>query len=307
MKLGIKVSLDRNSSADITATRPAMAEVWFNVTKKDDYTNLFDFMKRRPMDVGLHYWGALPNGILTNIAYPDADIIKPSLELMKATIDVAAHNHFTYVNVHTDMRALVNVNFATLNVSVASEPADLDMCTRTFTENITRLNEYAGDRGVLLTVETIPQRDTASWSVNRTRTGVINLHQLPITVQLELGHRGFAIANDFCHTACNMISDDRGAVWRFLYKTTKVLAPATRLIHLGFTVPPYNGVDIHDSLENPVLNTDAAIPDKTEMIKLLKLFQNRNDMFILVEPKKDHVKNYILARGILEKAGVLTE
>lgn len=307
MKLGIKVSLGRNSSADITATRPAMAEVWFNITKKDDYNALFDIMKRRPMDVGLHYWGALPSGLLTNIAYPDANIINPSLALMKATIDVAARNHFTYVNIHTDMRVLVNVNFTTLNVSVASEPADLDMCTRTFTENVTRLKKYADGRGVLLTVETVPQRDTASWSVNRTRTGVINLHQLPITVQLELATRGFAIANDFCHTACNMISDDRGAVWRFLYKTTKVLAPATRLIHLGFTVPPYNGVDIHDSLDNPVLKTNAAIPDKTEMIKLLKLFQNRDDLRILVEPKKDHIKNYILARGILEKAGVLTE
>lgn len=307
MKLGIKVSLDRDSAADIIATRSAMAEVWFNVTKKDDYNTLFDFMKRQPMDVGLHYWGALPNGILTNIAYPDPAIIKPSLELMKATIDIAARNNFAYVNVHTDMRALVNVNFSSMSVSVVSEPADIDICTRTFTENISLLKKYADGRGVLLTVETIPQRDTASWSVNRTRTEVINLYQLPITVQLELGHRGFAIANDFCHTACNVISDDHGVIWRFVYKTTKVLAPATRLIHLGFTVPPYNGVDIHDSLDNPVLNTNAAIPDKTEMIKLLKIFQNRDDMWILVEPKKDHVKNYILARGILENAGVLTK
>jgi hypothetical protein len=307
MKLGMKVSLDRDSAADIIATRPAMIEVWFNVIKKDDYNALFCFVKHQPMDVGLHYWGALPNGLLTNIAIPDPAIVKPSLALMKATIDIAARNHFAYVNVHTDMRVLVNVNFTTMKVSVASEPADINICTRTFTENITLLKKYADKRGVLLTIETIPQRDTTSWSVNRTRTGVIDLKQLPITVQLELGSHGFAIANDFCHTACNMISDDRDVVWRFLYKTTRTLAPATRLIHLGFTVIPYNGVDFHDSLDNPVLETIDAIPNNKQMIELLTLFPNRDDVWILVEPKTDHVKNYFLARGILEKAGVLTE
>jgi hypothetical protein len=226
---------------------------------------------------------------------------------MKATIDVASRNHFTYVNVHTDMRALLNVNFTTMNVSVASEPAEMDMCTRTFMENIIDLKKYSDDRGVLLTIETVPQRDTASWSVNRNRTAVIDLFELPMSVQMELGNRGFAIANDFCHTACNLISDDRGAVWRSLYDMTGTMAHATQLIHLGFIVPPYNGVDNHDSLDNPALDTNDAIPNKKQMIELLKLFQNRDDVWILVEPKEDHVKNYFLVRGILEKSGVLTE
>jgi len=118
---------------------------------------------------------------------------------------------------------------------------------------------------------------------------------------------GFAIANDFCHTACTMISDNRDAIWRYLYTMTQTLALATRLIHLGFVVPPYNGVDNHDSLDNPILNTDAAIPNKTEMIELLQLYRNRDYMWILVEPKTDHVNNYFLARGILKNAGVLTK
>jgi hypothetical protein len=218
---------------------------------------------------------------------------------MKATIDVAARNHFAYVNVHTDMRALLNVNFTTMSVSVASEPADLAVCTRIFFENIAILKKYADDRGVLLTIETVPQRDTTDWSVTRARSGIIDLKQLPITVQLELGKRGFSIANDFCHTACNMISDDRGAIWTFLYDTTKALAPATRLIHFGFVVPPYNGVDLHDSLDNPVLDTADAIPNKKQMIELLKLFGNRDDVWILVEPKENHVKNYFLAQKII--------
>ncbi len=305
MKLGIKVSLNRNSASEIAATHPAMAEVWFDATRADDYSNLFSYLKREPMEVGLHYWGALQSGLLTNIAYPDPSITKPSLALMCATIDTAAQNRFAYVNIHTDMQILLNVNFNTMNVSVASKPAKTDICIANFLDNVSKLKTYADSRGIMLTVETVPQRDTTIWRSNRDRTQVVTFYQLPITVQLHLGALGFAIANDFGHTACNMISDDRNKVWRFLYDTTKTLSTATHLIHLSFVVAPYNGVDNHDTLANPVLDTSDAIPNKQEMIKLLKLFKNRNDVWILVEPKTDHVKNYFLARGILEKAGVL--
>ena len=194
-----------------------------------------------------------------------------------------------------------------MQISVTSEPAELDAAKTTFMENVAALKEYADKRGVVLTVETVPQRDRTSWTPGSPRQKTTNLYQLPIDIQLQLARRGFAIANDFCHTACNRISDDRGAVWRFLYDTTKTLAPATRLIHLGFVVPPYNGVDNHDMLDNPVLDTDGAIPNKKQMLELLKLFDKRDDIWILVEPKTDHVKNYFLAREILIKAGVLTK
>jgi hypothetical protein len=307
MKLGIKVSLERNGPEEIIATRPSMVEIWFDATKTDDYGSLFAFVKRQPMDVGLHYWGALPSGLLTNIAYPDPTITKPSLALIRATIDVAARNHFAYVNIHSDMQVLLNVNFDYTKVSIASEPANRAICTKTFLENSTSLRQYADDHGVVLTVETVPLREMIDWNANRNSAEIIDPHKLPMDVSLTLGAHGFALANDFGHTACNMISDNPGAVWQFLHTTTKALAPTTRLIHLGFIIPPYNGVDFHDSLDNPVLDTNDAIPNKTEMIKLLKLFQNRDDVWILVEPVRDHVKNYFLARGILKKAGVLTK
>lgn len=303
----MKVSSDRNSAQEVTATRPQMVEVWYNATRPDDYSNLFAFLKRQPLDTGLHYWGVLPNGLLTNIAYPDPNIWKPSLALIRATIDTAARNHFSYVNIHTDMRALLNVNFSSMQISVASKPAQTGICIRTYLENVASIKTYAEGRGIVLTVETIPQRDTTSWKLNRDRRDAVDLYQLPIDVQLELAARRFAIANDFAHTACNVISEDRGAVWRFLYDTTKTLAAATRLIHFGFIIPPYNGVDFHDSLDNQVLNSVNAIPNKKQMMELLKLFDNRDDVWILVEPKADHVKNYFLAKKILLKAGVLTK
>ena len=160
---------------------------------------------------------------------------------------------------------------------------------------------------MLLTVETVPMRDTPTWNLNRDRTEVIDIHQMPVDVHIDLARRGIHIANDICHTACNLITNNRKAIKRFVFDTTKTLAPSTHLIHLGYLVPPYNGVDFHDSLDNPVFDTDDAIPNKNEMVELLKIFTNRDDVYILVEPKTDHIKNYNLARELLEKAGVLTK
>ena len=55
-------------------------------------------------------------------------------------------------------------------------------------------------------------------------------------------------------------------------------------------------------LDNPIIETSAAIPNKNEMIELLKLFKNRQDVWILVEPKDDHIKNFRLAQKLLDQA-----
>jgi hypothetical protein len=302
MKLGIKLAPGNAWKRNVEATHPAMVEIWYNASRPADYDGMFAYLSSRDIDIGLHYWGALPNNILTNISYPDPSVTQPSLALMKATIDVAAMHKCVYVNVHPDLYSLLEVHFDTMDIRVASSPADGNLVRDTFIKNITDLNTYAKSRGVILTVETVPLRDTPTWQPDRDRHEVIDTHQMPIDLHIELARRGVAITNDFSHTACNLISDDRDAVWQFLHDTTRNLAPATRLIHLGFIVPPYNGTDFHDTLANPVLNTNDAIPNKTEMIKLLKFFQNRDDVWILVEPARDHIKNYFLAQKIIARA-----
>lgn len=297
MKLGIKIAPGNAWKRDIEAAHPDMVEIWYNARTPDDYDDIFRYLDDKQIDVGLHFWGQDENGMLAGTSSP----------LVQRTIDIAARHNCVYVNIHPDLYIPLAVDLDTLQIRVAGPEANHNEINEQFIRNVESLQTYAAAKHVILTVETVPMRDTPSWKPYRDRTHVIDIHQMPMDIFIDLTRRNIAIANDFCHTACNLISQDRAAIWRFLYNTTRVLAPATRLIHLGFTVPPYNGVDIHDSLDNPVLNTKAAIPDKTEMIKLLKIFQNRDDMWILVEPKKDHVKNYILARGILENAGVLTK
>jgi hypothetical protein len=71
-------------------------------------------------------------------------------------------------------------------------------------------------------------------------------------------------------------------------------------------IPPYNGTDNHDTFENPIFKTNNAIPNHRQMIELLKLFINRDDVWILAEPKDDHVKNYFIVKKLLEQAGIPT-
>ncbi len=90
MKLGIKVNADRESLARLSDANPEFVEVWFNINAADSYSELFDELKRRRCDVGLHFWGSLEENVSPNIAYPDETIITKSMNLMRRAIDIAA-------------------------------------------------------------------------------------------------------------------------------------------------------------------------------------------------------------------------
>jgi hypothetical protein len=111
-------------------------------------------------------------------------------------------------------------------------------------------------------------------------------------------------ANDFGHTAANCVSDSTKDIWAMLYDVSKTYASKTKLIHIGFLAPPFNGTDFHDHMDNPLLETNQAVPNNQQLIDLFKLFPDRDDVYALVEPMNDHVKNFFLAKTLLEQAGV---
>src|SRR3989344_5773564 len=107
MILGIKVGPNKNSFLDLELTGAPFAEVWFNINRADEYTELFAELKRRKMQVGLHFWGILDGGISASFGYPDQFVLDNSAALVKETIDIAARNTFQYVNIHPGSRAIV--------------------------------------------------------------------------------------------------------------------------------------------------------------------------------------------------------
>ncbi len=302
MKLGIKVNADAKSFDRLSKANPDMAEVWFNANTPETYSELFTELTKRHCDVGLHFWGTVNGTVLPNLAYPDSLVINESMALMKRTIDIAHAHGFQYVNIHPGSSALLSVDFASERYEIVKPPADLDDAIQRFLTNASELHAYATAKNIVFTVETVPLRITDGWYTPDARKTPKQSYELPIAAIVQAASAGIPIANDFCHTAASIITEDASSVWRFIHGMTTLLAPMTRLIHIGFIIPPFNGTDNHDQLDNPLLETDAAVPNTKQLIELLKLFSERPDVWILAEPSNEHVKNYKIVQKLLEIA-----
>ncbi len=288
--------------ADLEATNAPFCEVWFNISQAAEYEPLFAELKRRRMDVGLHFWGSLADGTWANIAHTDASVTDQSLKLMKQSIDIAADHNFQYVNIHPGSRALVAIDFTREKFELKSAPIALETAHELFIIRAKSLHEYAADRNVVFTVETVPSRVTNGWKGAQSRNNPTDIYELPNDSVVGAAQSGIWVANDFGHTPATVISNNRTEVLEYLVSVTKILAPQTRLLHLNYIIPPYNGTDFHDQLDNPLLDTDAAVPNKTEMMALVKPFLHREDVWALVEPSTNHADNYFLMKQLLEKA-----
>lgn len=298
MTLGIKVGPQQQSINAIQQANPPFAEVWFNILQKQSYNDLFTEMKKRRMQVGLHFWGHTDKNIWTNIAYPDKELIATSLKQIQDTIEIAARHSFEYVNIHPSNYALVSIDFETQTFVLVSKPADPHTCEELFFENAHKLREYANHLGVVLTLETIPPRDHNDWNNSNKRNEPLQLYAPDNSLLVKAATQGFTIANDFGHTACTAMNADRQTVLDTVRTMTKMLAPATRLLHLGFIVPPYNGTDFHDHMDTALFESDNAVPNASEMLQLLDLFKDRSDVWALVEPDGRHVENYVFAKKL---------
>jgi len=305
MKLGIKASPEKQSIKDLEETNAPFAEVWFLINKKDNYNDIFSYLAKKKIETGLHFWGLTHDGFIPTLAHNDPSFLRESMSLMKQTIDVAYQHNFSYVNIHPGFRTKVSCDFTKLIFTCRSlYTAPFDQATDCFLESVEQLSAYATERKVILTVETTPIRlQTGSLHDTSQRKSAADFAQYSF-VALPTDKLHFAIANDFGHTAAKCISQETSPVWDFLYKKTAECAPKTRLLHLGFIVPPYNGTDFHEQLDNPVFETPEAVPNKKHMIELLKLFKNRDDVWALVEPNGQHPKNYFLAQKLLADAGL---
>ena len=301
MKLGIKVSLQSYSLSDINQVHPQAAEVWFDISRTQEYSGLFRKLSILRVETGLHFWGSLADGTLVNISYPDKELNKASMNLIKKAIDIAAQNHFVYVNIHPGSQARVKVNFRAMKYLAVDNPTELSGAINRFIDNALMLSEYARSRSVVFTVETVsrlsPLKD---WYNPESRLTPINIYDLPIeAIELSARHK-IAIANDFVHTATHAPSTEPTAIWEFLKAKTQKLLSQTKLIHLGFLIPPFNGVDNHDMLDNPIFNTNRAVPNRTQVKELLSLYKDK-DVWIITEPRANHAKNYLLAQKLLSE------
>lgn len=300
MKLGIKVGTKSNWKTDLESTRPDFCEIWFDSRYPETYDDLFDFLKREKISSGIHFWGATPENILANFGYPDQKILDISLQLAITTIHKAAQQNCVYVNFHPSNRTLTHVNFVTETFTPITEIAPYPQVISNMTESIRILSNEAQIHGIPLLLESVPARDMGGGKANRDITanvGSLSIQEmLPL---LEVPNTYFA--NDFGHTVSGFINPSRKKAVEYLFNIARRLKDKTRLLHIGYIIPPYNGVDYHGTLVNDEFLTDVAIPNRTEVIELLTLYQ-RDDVFALVEPEKDHVSNFQVLQKLITES-----
>lgn len=284
----------------VTDLGASMCEVWFDVTKADTYTEMFSWLTKHNVSLGLHHWGVINGNIKTNVSTQDEHIRDATIEQMKQTIDIGADIGCIYVNAHPGAQEIETIDFTDWKQAmVAGKGTPPDISHRLFLEAATELTEYAHTKGVLLTIESITARESA---INHDRFDTYDPGNMPLPVLEQFAHTGGWFANDISHTGTHFLvsEQDQQIAEKKLMEFASRMAARTRLIHMNLITPPYNGTDSHDGITDADFSQET-FPTKQGVIEFLSLFKGRDDVYIVNEPKKDVAGNYIalaeLAKG----------
>lgn len=303
MKLGIKVGLQGTPFKDLEKTHPDFCEIWFHSGKIAEYEPLCQKIQDLNVNNGLHFWGQLADGTQANLAYPDKEILKQSRDLVKKTIEAAHIHKSAYVNIHPGEARLAKIDFENEQVTPYSQPAELRFCEETLYESVTELASYAQNYEVHLYVESVPRLFVGHpWRGAKGRKNPVDIIQIQIpSFEPLFKIPNVYFTNDIGHTAGNVISEDRGMVKQFLVATTTRLFNQTKLLHVNYLIPPYNGTDYHGSIYYDEFKTNDSVPNQLEMQELLKPFINREDVGALVEPESDPVGNFFALKKLISE------
>lgn len=294
MKLGIKVGLKSHWKADLIATRPDFCEIWFDSRNIEKYDDLFAYLKKEAIPAGIHFWGATPDGTLANLAYPDDTILHTSRELVRKTIEAAAKQQVIYVNLHPCGKLLSRVDFDKETFTPYTEAVAIPSALTILEESLRELTRYAYNQAVSLTLESTALLALGSpWTGKFGRMKPTNIGEFTVSeIELLLRMPKLYFANDFGHSGSNIATSERDEVKRLIFNIARRLASQTKLLHVSYIIPPYNGTDYHGCLYYDEFSTPDAVPNRDEMKQLLKLFNDRDDVYALVEPETDHVRNF---------------
>jgi hypothetical protein len=300
MIAGFKIGL-RDWKEKLEATHPPFVEVYFRIDKIPQYREMFAYLKEHQIKFGLHFWGVLKNHIEPNLLSRHKWIQNQSVMLMQMAIKVAAEHQCVYVNVHPGAlkERMLDLDASVFKIADLPE-TEFEEGRKNLLENVKRLKKITEKYGVLLTYETLPTNCPIKWLAPRGPQNILRAMQCPIEFYEVLMNAGCFLANDFGHTASSIVSDNREEVLKFVVNWTKKLVPATKLIHCNVTLSPFDGVDVHSGLLPEDFAKDT-LPNKEELIELLKIFKNREDVYVLNEPEDRHVENYHALLNLLSQ------
>lgn len=301
MKLGLKVASRVQDIENLQKTKAKFCEIRFVFEQADSFKPLLRYIKKAGIQPNFHFWAAFENNIMANPAAP-GKLGKQTAQAIKETIRLASKYKAGYVVIHPGTTMKNILNQTTPGVQPIETITSVEEAEKILIERLKKLSRFAEEYHLELITETVTPLDPIKWMSAEGRQKTIDIGSLPLSTIEKIAQKGFPIANDFEHTACNYQSADKKTLFDFLYKKTKELEAFTKLVHLGYLIPPYNGTDFHGNLNDKQFVSDFALPNKKETIQLLKLFKSRKNLWVIPEPVTDHIGSYKISREMIKEA-----
>jgi len=302
MKIGIKVGPEDGISV-IQRSGATYAEVWFRADWVSKYRPLFAYMRRSNITFGLHFWGVVKNKYFPNLIYYPRDISQNTADLIRKTIDIAAKEGASYVNIHPESFRLVELDLNNQKSTLSPfEEADEKKGFQSLLFHCQKLNEYALNKQVKLYVETVPvaiPKDFQEGKKEEGRLNVVYCKGLNNTYLALLGKHGLSLCFDIGHVTGQYPNVSRTEIFKHLLYDAKLLAPYTKLIHVNTTVEPFNGTDSH----NGILESDMKLnvfPTISQLKQTINMFDT-NSILLIPEPQRNKmVENYHALRSLFQ-------
>jgi sugar phosphate isomerase/epimerase len=263
---------------------PHVCELWFDVTKADMYDDMIAWLQNHNVHIGLHHWGVVYGQYKTNLATRDKAIRDTAIQQIKDTIDIGARLECAYVNAHPGAQYVERINLDNFSQELVTEnKTEQEESEKLLLEAAQLLQEYAQDRGVLFTIETLPGAEAP---IAHQRQSVYVPGNAPLDVMERIGTQGGHIANDITHTAGQVALDATSpdAIWEGIVDFTKRTHTFTNVLHINTVSPPFNGSDSHEGITGQEF-AQGNFPSRQQIKQFLSFFKDRDDVFVIPEPR----------------------
>jgi hypothetical protein len=282
-----------------------LCELWFDVTKAGLYTKLFAWLKDHGVAIGLHHWGLIQGKVKTNLATHHSFVRDETIAQIKRTIDIAAEHGCVYVNAHPGSQSLEEINFVEQTQAPLPDPKTPEVqAVELLLQAAHTLSSYAQERNVVFTIETLPPLE-ANWRDTGVRDRAYTPGNIPLSGMITLARSGVFIANDLTHTAGWVAVENKGepsAMWAGIQKFSQEIASQTKLLHINTVVPPFDGTDSHHGLLPEDVEV-GAWPSHEQFREFFTLFRDRDDVFVIPEPREHMRENTRMLRELVESVG----
>lgn len=297
IKIGIKVG-SRDGIEVLQRSNAQYCEVWFRLewfktNVRETYVTLFEFMKKKGIKFGLHFWAVVFGKYFPNLVYCKDGIAEETEALIRQTIDIAAEYGAFYVNYHPESYRLLELDLDKQEERVVpNAEVNEEEGFKSLLRHSANLKQYGIDRNVEIYIETVPKYVGEHYRDARGRLKPQLSKGIETDKLIEMGKRGFSLCFDISHAIGQYPNEAREVIFPKILEEAKQMVSYTRLVHVNTTLEPLNGTDSH----NGILEDDFKLnvfPNKEQLITLINVFKANPEVLLIPEPQQGKmVENY---------------